>query len=317
MMKREYGLDQIVHDARSLVTVGTFDGVHHGHQSIIRYLVDRAKRKKGISVAVSFDPHPREVVTGTPVPLLTTIQERAEIFTDLGLDRFIVIPFTKTFAETSAKSFVEDILVSRIGLQEIVIGYDHGFGKGRQGDSELLQDLGQKHKFSVDVIPAQILEQGVVSSTRIRELLTEEGAVGMAGKLLNRRYSLIGKVVHGDGRGRTIGYPTANILVANPNKVIPKQGVYAVQVRKVGSSKIFDAMMNVGIRPTFSSGEDGSKMRLEVHVFDFSEDVYGQELQIDFVKRIRSEEKFNSVDALIKQLSKDEVRCRAELKSQT
>lgn len=199
-MKREYGLDQIERDDRSLVTVGTFDGVHHGHQSIIRYLVDRAQRNDGKSVAVSFDPHPRQVLTGDPVPLLTTIQERAEIFAGLGLDRFIVIPFTTAFAEISAEDFVKDVLVSRIGLKEIVIGYDHGFGKGRKGDSELLQNLGSELQFSVDVVPAQILEQGVVSSTRIRELLTEDGAVDLAGKLLSRAYSLIGTVVKGDGK---------------------------------------------------------------------------------------------------------------------
>ncbi len=316
-MKREYGLDQIERDDRSLVTVGTFDGVHLGHQSIIRYLVDRAKRKSAISVALSFDPHPREVTTGEQVPLLTTIQERAELFSGLGLDRFIVIPFTREFADTSARSFVVDILVNRIGLQEIVVGYDHGFGKGRQGDSELLLSLGAAHNFSVDIIPAKILEQGVVSSTRIRQLLTEKGDVAVAGKLLSRSYSLIGTVIKGDGRGRTIGYPTANIGVQNPNKVIPKQGVYAVHVNEIGGNRTYHAMMNVGVRPTFSESQEYPKQWLEVHIFDFSGDLYGKELQIEFVKRIRDEKKFNSIDALIKQLSKDEVRCRAELKYKT
>ena len=315
-MKREYGLDQIVRDARSLVTVGTFDGVHLGHQSIIKYLVERASRKSGVSVALSFDPHPRQVLTGEQVPLLTTIQERAEIFAGLGLDRFIVIPFTRAFAEISARSFVIDTLVNRIGLQEIVIGYDHGFGKGRQGDSELLEELGLAYNFSVDVIPAQILEKGVVSSTRIRELLTEEGDVALAGKLLNRAYSLIGTVVQGDGRGRSIGYPTANVDVQNPNKVIPRRGVYAVRVHEVGDTQVFDAMMNVGVRPTFGESKQ-PKQWLEVHVFDYTGDLYGKELQIDFVKRMRDEEKFNSIDALKKQLSKDEARCRAELKYTT
>ena len=315
-MKREYGLDQIVRDVRSLVTVGTFDGVHHGHQSIIKYLVERARRKSGVSVALSFDPHPRQVITGEQVPLLTTIQERAEIFAGLGLDRFIVIPFTKAFAEISARSFVIDTLVNSIGLQEIVIGYDHGFGKGRQGDSELLEELGSAYNFSVDVIPAQILEKGIISSTRIRELLTEEGDVALAGKLLNRAYSLIGTVVKGDGRGRTIGYPTANIDVKNPNKVIPRRGVYAVRVHEVGDQRVFDAMMNVGIRPTFGESK-GPEQWMEVHIFDFTSDLYGKELQIDFVQRMRDEEKFNSIDALKKQLSKDEARCRAELKYTT
>ncbi|MFK7845504.1 MAG: bifunctional riboflavin kinase/FAD synthetase [Rhodothermales bacterium] len=313
-MKLVYGLDEIELDERSLVTVGTFDGVHHGHQSIIKYLVDRAKNKSGISVALSFDPHPRQVIAGVQVPLLTTIEERAELFAQLGLDRFVVIPFTKTFAETSARSFVVDILVKKIGLQEIVIGYDHGFGKGRQGDSELLQQLGTEYNFSVDIIPAQILEQGVVSSTRIREVLTGGGAVEEAGKLLDRPYGLIGSVIHGDGRGRTIGYPTANIAISNPNKVIPKRGVYAVRVNILGENAKYGAMMNVGIRPTFSDGQEHPEQKLEVHLFDYEGDLYHKQLQIDFVKRIRDEKKFNSIDDLIKQLSKDDVRCRAELK---
>ncbi len=170
-MELAYGVEDLEKDSTSLVTVGTFDGVHHGHQSIIRYLVDRARRKGGTSVALSFDPHPRQVLTGEAVPMLTTIEERGALFEALGLDRFIVLPFTRDFAATSARDFVVDLLVQRIGLQEIVIGYDHGFGKGREGDSELLQQLGEDHGFTVDVVPAKILEQGVVSSSRIRELL--------------------------------------------------------------------------------------------------------------------------------------------------
>lgn len=312
-MELAYGVDALEKDATSLVTVGTFDGVHHGHQSIIRYLVDRARRKEGTSVAISFDPHPRQVLTGLPVPLLTTIEERGALFESLGLDRFIVLPFTKAFAATSARDFAVELLVKRIGLQEIVIGYDHGFGKGREGDSDLLQQLGAMHGFSVDVVPAQILEQGVVSSSRIRELLAD-GEVDVAGKLLSRPYSLMGTVVHGDGRGKTIGYPTANIAVTNPNKVVPKQGVYAVRVRVEGVAEQCGAMMNVGVRPTFSDPEKNPLQTLEIHIFDLNEDLYGKRLTVDFVKRIRDEQKFNSIDALIKQLSKDEARCRAELK---
>ncbi len=259
-MELVYGIDKLTKDSTSLVTVGTFDGIHHGHQSIIRYLVERANRKQGTSVAISFDPHPREVLTGEPVPLLTTIEERGALFEALGLDRFIVLPFTHKFAATSARDFVVDLLVEQVGLQEIVIGYDHGFGKGREGDSELLQHLGEVHNFSVDVVPAQILEQGVVSSSRIRELLAK-GEVDTAGKLLSRPYSLIGEVVHGDGRGKTIGYPTANIAVTNPNKVIPRQGVYAVEVRIGDTTNRHGAMMNVGVRPTFATAGEASHRR--------------------------------------------------------
>ena len=309
-MKREIGWNQIEKNDQSLVTVGTFDGVHLGHQSIIKYLVDRAKKQDALSVAVSFDPHPRQVVKGEAIPLLSTIEERATAFEKLGLDRFIVIPFTKDFANTSAEEFVVDILVNRIGLKEIIIGHDHGFGKGREGDKELLASLGKDHSFAVDVIPAQELELDIVSSTRIRSEIQEKGNVALVTKLLGRPYSLSGSVVEGDGRGATIGFPTANIKVNHPQKIVPMRGVYAVLVH------LFDGrarmgMLNIGNRPTF----DGEGERIEVHIFDLDESLYGQDIRVEFVRRIREEKKFNSVEALVQQLSKDKVRCRAELES--
>jgi riboflavin kinase/FMN adenylyltransferase len=310
-MKREFGLDQIVRDDRSLVTVGTFDGVHLGHQSIIRYLVGRARQRDAVSVALSFDPHPREVLRGEPIPLLTTIEERARVFEDLGLDRFIVIPFTRDFAGMEADAFVIDVLVERIGLKEIVIGYDHGFGKGRAGDSELLHELGRQYGFTVDVIPAQVLEKDVVSSTRIRQALTDEGDVRLAARLLGRPYAVSGVVVEGDGRGRTIGYPTANITVDNPHKVIPERGVYAVRVLIESRVSVFDGMLNIGNRPTF----DGGETRLEAHLFDYAGSLYGQAVTVEFYRRIRDEKKFSSVELLVQQLSRDKERCRAELES--
>ena len=312
-MRREFGLDQIKYNERSVLTVGTFDGVHVGHQKIIAYLIERARQKEGVSVAVSFDPHPREIIAGHPVALLSTIEERAEALAALGLDRFIVIPFTQTFAELSAASFVLDVLKDKIGLREIVIGYDHGFGKGRKGDSVLLRELGVAHGFDVDIIPAKILEKDVVSSTRIREVIATQGDVGMAQKLLGRPYGLSGVVIAGDGRGRQIGYPTANVQVANTRKVIPKDGVYAVRVRTEEEPTILFGMMNIGMRPTF----DGREKRLEVHLFDFHASLYGRTLTVDFVRRIRDEQKFSSIDALTQQLSRDKVRCRAILESVT
>ena len=311
-MKREIGWDQIKKEPSSIVTVGTFDGVHLGHQSIIKYLVDRATKQNALSVAVSFDPHPRQVVEQKPVPLLSTVNERAHAFEQLGLDRFIVIPFTKAFAETSADQFVVDILVNKIGLKEIVIGHDHGFGKGREGDKALLMSLGKEYGFDVDVIPAQFLERGIVSSTRIRNALRDSGDVVLAAKLLGRRYGLEGNVVHGAGRGKSIGYPTANIGVDNPQKIIPLMGVYAVLVyfENVAPRK---GMLNIGIGPTFG----GSEERIEVHIFDFDRDVYNKRLRVEFVRRIRSEKKFNSATELIQQLSEDKERCMAELESVT
>ena len=225
MMKREYGFEQIERDGGSLVTVGTFDGVHVGHQAIVRYLVQRARERRRRSVVVSFEPHPREVISGQVVPLLSTIDERARHLEALNLDRFIVLPFTPEFAKLAPEDFVQHILVERIGLEEIVVGYDHGFGHGRQGNVELLQQLGLKQGFTVDVVSAQSVRSNVVSSTAIRRLLTERGDVREAAAMLGRRYALSGAVIHGDGRGHTIGYPTANIKVDHPRKVIPRRGV--------------------------------------------------------------------------------------------
>lgn len=307
-MKREYGLDQISTDASSVVTVGTFDGVHVGHRAILRYLVDRAAERFGTSVVLSFDPHPREVVHGEAVPLLTTVEERAQVMEQLGIDRFIVIPFTEEFSKLQAESFVGDVLVRRIGLQEIVIGYDHAFGRDRRGDADLLSDLGKEHGFTVDIIPAQVVEEHVVSSTEIREALTEDGDVKLAAQMLGRLYSLKGEVVRGDGRGRKIGFPTANISVDHPRKVIPATGVYAVRATRIGDDRreTYAGMMNIGNRPTF----EGLDFAIEVHLLEFSGDLYGKDLRIEFVDRMRDERKFDSVDGLIEQLSQDRSRCK-------
>ncbi|MEZ4698806.1 MAG: bifunctional riboflavin kinase/FAD synthetase [Rhodothermales bacterium] len=308
-MERVVGMDALERNPLSVVTVGTFDGVHLGHRSIVRYLVQRARSQGGLSVVISFHPHPREVVKGEPMPLLTTVDERADALEDLGLDRFVVIPFTPAFAAMDASAFVEDVLLARVGLKEIVIGYDHGFGKDRAGDSALLRELGARHGFGVDVIPAQVLEADIVSSTRIRQLLVEAGDVRQAAGMLGRPYRLTGEVVHGDGRGRQIGYPTANLAIENPNKVIPRTGVYAVRAWRQGAAAPVGGMLNIGVRPTF----DGDSMRIEAHLFDVDASLYGESLRIDFIERIRDEQKFRTIDALIEQLSKDEARCKAEL----
>lgn len=307
-MKRETGLEEIVRDPRSVVTVGTFDGVHLGHQAVLRYLLERARVRSGPSVAVTFDPHPREVVHGAAVPLLTTVDERAEVFESLGLDRFIVIPFTRDFAALPAEAFVEDVLVGRIGVQEVVIGYDHAFGRDREGDARLLERLGRRHGFTVDVIPAQVEAEHVVSSTEIRSLLVDRGDVREAARRLGRAYGLGGTVVAGDARGRTIGFPTANLAVDHPRKVVPRTGVYAVRARVEGG-RTYGGMMNIGVRPTFG----GDTLRLEAHLFDFEGDLYGRALRIEFVDRIRDERRFDGVAALVEQLSQDRARCIAIL----
>lgn len=311
-MKREFGIDQIVHDPSSVVTVGTFDGVHVGHRAILRYLVERARERNGSSVVLSFSPHPREVVHGEEIPLLTTIDERGDAMEVIGIDRFIVIPFTQEFSRLAAEQFVRDILVGRVGLQEVVIGFDHAFGKDRRGDARLLEQLGQELGFSVDVIPAQVVEEHVVSSTEIRRLIAEEGNLELAVQLLGRPYGLRGTVQRGDGRGRELGFPTANLQIDHPRKVIPAVGVYAVRVFISEPSSNgrgehgYPAMMNIGYRPTFGRRE----LTLEVHLIDFEGDLYGRDLRIEFVSRMRDERKFESVDALVEQLSADRSRCK-------
>lgn len=306
-MKRQVGLDQIVNDRTSVVTVGTFDGVHVGHRTILAYLVRRARDRGGSSVVLSFDPHPREVVTGEPMPLLTTIDERADAVESIGIDRFVIVPFTRAFSRLPAEAFVEDILVRRIGLREIVIGYDHAFGHDRRGDAALLKEMGEEHAFTVDVIPPQVVAEHVVSSTEIRKLLESEGDVVSAAGMLGRRYGLRGIVERGEGRGRTIGFPTANLAVEHPRKVIPARGVYAVRVGIESAGDLgLAGMMNIGVRPTFGAGQ----RTLEVHLLEFEGSLYGEVLRIEFVARMRDEQHFASKDELVQQLSRDRSRCK-------
>lgn len=311
-MKREIGWDEITHDDRSVVTVGTFDGVHRGHQAIIEYLQQRAREQAGPSTLVSFDPHPRSVVHEEDVPLLTTVPERAQVLDALGLDRLVVVPFSEEFAQLSPREYVHDVLVERIGLQEVTVGYDHRFGKDRAGDVTLLRELGTEYGFSVDVIPAQEVDHDVVSSSSVRALLQDEGAVQKANERLGRPYQLQGTVARGDGRGRQIGFPTANLALDDARKLVPKRGVYATQVQLPGGRHC-GGMMNIGRRPTF----DGMDVTAEVHLLNFEGDLYGEHLSVQFLQRLRDEQRFESAEALAAQLSEDEQRCTAVVEAVT
>jgi len=308
-MKREFGLDAIVADDDSVVTVGTFDGVHRGHQAILSYLLDRAHKREGVSTVVSFDPHPREVVHDEAVSLLTTIEERAELFEAQGLDRFVVIPFTEAFAQLRPQAYVEEILLERVGLKEIVIGYDHRFGRNREGDRELLERMGEAHGFTVDVIPPQEVDRDVVSSSKIRKRLAEDGDIRQATEMLGHPYALRGTVERGEGRGRKLGYPTANITVSDDRKLVPKIGVYATRVRIGDTEPTYGGMMNIGRRPTFEEMD----VTVEVHLLGFEGNLYGETLHVEFLQRLRDEQKFDSPDALVAQLSRDEEHCRTVL----
>ena len=306
-MRFETGPD-VTRDDRSVLTPGTFDGVHLGHQEIIRYVVARARAVGGVPAVVSFDPHPREVLGGGPVPLLTTLDERAAVLAELGVERFVILPFTSELSRLSPEAYVEDVLVGDVGLREIVIGYDHRFGRARGGDRSTLERLGARLGFSVDVVPEHSEQGTTVSSSRIRALLTDRGDVAGAARLLGRPYSLAGTVVRGDQRGRTIGFPTANIRLDDDRKLVPRLGVYAVEAslegRRVGG------MMNIGRRPTFEA--DGATS-IEVHLFNFEGDLYGQVLRASLLDRLRDERRFEGVEALAEQLREDRRQAESVL----
>ncbi|HEX8298012.1 MAG TPA: bifunctional riboflavin kinase/FAD synthetase [Rubricoccaceae bacterium] len=311
----------LVRDDRSVVTTGTFDGVHLGHQAIVTYLVGRAHAVGGVPTVVTFSPHPREVITGTPVPLLTTLDERADHLESLGVERFVVLPFSRALSQLSAEAYVSDVLLGQIGMREIVVGYDHRFGRGREGDRATLERIGAQRGFTVDVIPEQIYGAGegvagdgpaqgiTISSSEIRRRLIDDGDAAGAAHLLGRPYRLSGPVVRGDQRGRTIGFPTANVQPANPSKLLPRTGVYAVRATLPGG-ETRGGMMNVGVRPTFQT--DGRRT-VEVHLFDVEADLYGQTLGVDLVARLRDERRFEGIEALVAQLREDESEARNAL----
>jgi riboflavin kinase/FMN adenylyltransferase len=308
-MKVERYPDGVTRDPASVVTIGVFDGVHLGHQAILERVVQRAVETDSLPAVVTFDPHPQEVVAGEIVPLLTTQRERIDLLSGVGISRVIVVRFDEAFSRLAPDEFVEQILFGRIGCREVVLGYDHGFGRGRSGDVGMLRKLAAKLGFEVHEMEARTTDHTPISSSQIRKMLMVEGDVQGVRGLLGRPYSVSGEVIKGDGRGKVIGYPTANIAVGNRRKIIPLRGVYAVRVTVAAEAATHSGMMNIGFRPTF----DGAGLRLEVHVFGLDRNLYGDRLQIEFVERIRDERKFDNVEDLKSQLKQDEERCRHAL----
>ncbi len=307
-------LDDVAHHPASAVTVGTFDGVHLGHRTLIQKLVEKAREINGRSVLVTFNPHPREVLHGSKntVGLLTTIEERAEILHELGVDAMVVIPFDRDFSLLSSEDFIQKIIYQKIGVEKFIIGYDHQFGRNREGTIKTVNDLSKILGYDVHLVEAHEVEHHTVSSSRIRRALINEGDAELAAALLGRPYPLSGTVVHGDKNGRKIGYPTANIRISNHRKVIPKIGVYAVKARL--AEKVYDGMLNIGVRPTITEEKE---LRIEVNMFGIDEEIYGRELYIKFYKRIRDEQKFDGLEALKNQLARDKSDCIKALKALT
>jgi len=295
-------LKDIERDPGTVLTVGTFDGVHKGHKALIKRVVEKAEKRDARSVIVSFDPHPREIINSGPesIELLTTLKERSKLMEKLGVDILLIIPFTRDFSLKSSEEFVEEDLFKKIGIEEFVIGYDHHFGKDRQGSIDTVEKMSKELNFEAYVVSKKEVGETTVSSTKIRNLLSQQGDIKKASNLLGWPYSLEGMVVHGQKRGKSIGFPTANLVVDNQKKLIPANGVYAVKVDL--NNQTFKGMMNIGYRPTF---KDDSEKSMEVHIFDFSRDIYGQTLKVVFVDKIRDEQKFESKQDLIDQLHQD------------
>lgn len=308
-MKIIHAISNFSSEEKTFVTIGTFDGVHFGHQQIIKKLVNEAKKEGGKSVLLTFFPHPRMVLQkDSSLKLINTIDERAELLKKTGLDYLIIHPFSKEFSRLSALSFVRDILVNQLNTSKLIIGYDHHFGKNREGNIEQLSEYSELYNFSVEEIPAQDIDEVSISSTKIRKALAN-GLLKTANNYLGYNFMLTGTVVNGKQLGGKIGFPTANIDIKETYKLIPKTGVYVVKSEI--NKKVIFGMMNIGNRPTLN----GKHQTIEVHFFDFNQNVYHQKITIETLYFLREEQKFDSVKMLVHQLKKDEEIARTYIKN--
>jgi riboflavin kinase/FMN adenylyltransferase len=297
---------------RAVITIGTFDGVHSGHRYIIQQLQETAAACDGETVIITFDPHPREVLQpgGAPVKLLTTLEEKIELLAKEGIDHLVIVPFTREFSELSARAYLEDFLIEKFNPHTIIIGYDHRFGHNREGGLELLEAEQNRYGFQLVEIPQQVVHDLAVSSTKIRKSL-QDGNIQLANELLGYYYFLEGTVIHGDKMGRQLGYPTANIELPDPRKLIPAQGIYAIKVYLDKQPSPLNGVMSIGTRPTFN----GVDLRLEAHIFDFSQEIYDRLLRVEIISYIRANLKFDNIQDLIDQMDKDSLAAKNALMS--
>ncbi|TNJ44134.1 bifunctional riboflavin kinase/FAD synthetase [Tamlana fucoidanivorans] len=298
-MRKVKNLEHYKASEATVVTIGTFDGVHIGHQKIIKRLINTGKVEGLKSVILTFFPHPRMVLQkDSNIKLINTIKERHDILDALGLDFLLIKKFTKAFSRLSAEDFVKDILVDKINAKKVIIGYDHRFGRNRNADINDLKVFGETYGFEVEEISAQDINEVAVSSTKIRAAIND-GDIQKANKYLGYDFMLTGEVSQGRGLGKQLNFPTANIVIEEDYKIIPKQGAYVVYA-KINDLTVY-GMMNIGMNPTVN----GSEQTIEVHFFDFNSSIYGEIIQIHLLERLRDEQKFESVEALKKQLAKD------------
>jgi len=286
----------------SIITIGTFDGVHIGHQEILKNLINQSKDSN--SVILTFFPHPRMILQkGSDLKLLTTLQEKIDLLEKTGLDFLVIEPFTKEFSRLTALEFVRNVLKQQLKLKKLIIGYDHQFGRNREGNLEQLKEYGAIYGFDVEEIPAQDIKNIAVSSTKIRKALAE-GDIKKANSYLGYEFMLTGTIVHGRGLGKQYNYPTINIHIEESYKLIPKAGVYVIKTT-FNTKNVF-GIMNIGNRPTVN----GQNQTIEVHLLDFNTDIYGKYIQIQLAYRLRDEQKFDSIPLLFDQIKEDEKQAR-------
>lgn len=302
-MKVYHNIEDFKNVNKPIVTVGTFDGVHIGHQRIIKRLKEIADKTKGETVLLTFFPHPRMILfpDSHGLKLINTLSEKIALLEQFGLDHLIILPFDKSFSQTEPEDYVKNFLIDKINLHTIVIGYDHQFGKNRKGNLSLLNKLAPKYNFRVEEISAQEIDEIKVSSTKIRHAITN-GDIRVATQYLNHNFTLEGKVVEGKRIGRTIGYPTANIEMEFDYKIVPAKGVYVIQ--SVIDGEQYNGMLNIGNRPTVAKEDN---VTIEAHFFDLNKDLYDKTISIVFIEKLRNEMKFNSLDELKNQLHNDKI----------
>jgi riboflavin kinase/FMN adenylyltransferase len=303
MIKVFNNIDNVEFNQNTIVTVGTFDGVHLGHKEILAHLIQESNTNNKRSCIVTFHPHPQHIIQShskKDLKLLTSIEERIYLFDKLGINSTLVIPFNREFSQLSAEEFILDILYKKLGFSDFLIGYDHSFGRNREGNYSLLKSLSEKYNFNVTQIGAKTIDNSqIISSTKIREAL-ENRDIKLANKMLGWNYFITGIVREGHKRGRTIGFPTANVIPEEVNKLIPRNGVYVVKSNIDGVE--YFGMANIGTRPTFL---ENAQALLEVHFFDLNMDLYGKELRVEFLSYVREEKKFEVIDKLVNQLKDD------------
>lgn len=309
-MQVHYGFESYKNIKNPIVTVGTFDGVHFGHQKIIQRLQKIAKKNNGESVLLTFDPHPRKILLNDQgLKLIHTINEKINILENLGLDHLVIYPFTLEFSKFSAKRYIDELLIQKLGTHTLVIGYDHHFGNDREGNIDLLKKYEKSNPFYLEEIKAHEIEEIKISSTKVRSAI-EKGNIHLVNDYCGHFYEFSGEVVHGNGIGKTIGTPTANIKLNSNEKIIPLDGVYAVVCQIKDAN--YKGIMNIGFKPTV---DEGQKRTVEIHLFDYEKDIYGQDLRTKVIERIRDEVKFNSLKELKNQILKDNEKAKIILES--